>query len=306
MGGSERGGAASRGSRWGCRIAAGVLVTAVLGGCGQGQATEQFTPEVLQGPGTPLPGGLVVLPGSHLLGAALEYSDGSRWQAVLQLDEEPVSVYDQYLIALKSSSLPKRHAGCESSDDETGKTRCQRTVRDPSDRRALVTIDMLSLDDDVTGHYLLVLQRGPGEFSGETIYPKESLKADEPYSPAGPFKVGEALPGRPSAHGGPYELLEGSELIAVYGKGSAYGGFDLLLHIAGGADVSVVAAAYARQASQVPGVTTSSYARTNASGTAFSNLNPPGSADGWQATLNVVDNPGRDQDYLYYSLYHDD
>ena len=165
---------------------------------------------------------------------------------------------------------------------------------------------MLSVKGDVTGHYLLVLRRQGGEPSSTVKIPKEgaSLKADPPYTSPGPLPVGHQLPGKLNALGGPYEVLNGSELSAAYGKGSYTGGTDLLLHITPGADVSSVAARYAQQAAQYPGETTTTGPDMKTS-TTYARLLPPGGAGGYQGTVSIVDNPGEGQDYLYYSMAND-
>ncbi|MGQ0678971.1 MAG: hypothetical protein ACT4OM_04825 [Actinomycetota bacterium] len=123
-----------------------------------------------------------------------------------------------------------------------------------------------------------------------------------PERAANPPKVGKSLaPGTLGELSDRFLLVAGSELVALYGKGSSMGGFNALLRVLPGADLNVVRDAYAKQAtknSQLP--TKESQLQIGES--RMTNINPPGGA-GFEGDLQVVDQPGVDHDYIFFSLY---
>lgn len=290
-------------------------------------------------PGTVLRDGLVVLPGTVLLGAVGVARDDTAaapaWKAVIRVDSEPLSAYRAYLDALGLVGGSASNPGCKRTVQPSGRTSCfiSLTARLRAGGTGQATVELLTLDGDVTGHYLLVVDvqahQGQGASAdgggnpGQDSYqenPKEGagLVATSPHSPARRLPVGGGLPGDnlprgpvrgdtgPAAGlgGGPYVLLAGTELIAKYGYGSYTGGFNVLLHLTGEVPAEEVLQRYTVQSTQYAGAAPTRSTVTE-NGIVYTRVSPPGGAGGFQAQLVLVDQPGNLNNYLFYDLVND-
>jgi len=266
-------------------------------------------PAVLHPPGTPLREGLSVLAGSQLLGAVFE-SGPDTWRAVLQVDGNPLAIYRSYLTALGFTADVSTNPACRRNTDDADRTGCEamfnRTSATGENRGT--TVQLTTVPGDVTGHYLLVLKVGQEPWQAPTNEnpPKgPDLTATDPIKPGHRPKPGETFPGKSLDDADPpYVLLKGTELVAKVGVGSNTGGFDVLLHVTPGADVADLARQYTRQATQ--GASEQPVIRARAvAGTTYSEIVPPGQAGGFSSIIRVADQPGGDQDYLWYWLAND-
>lgn len=266
-------------------------------------------PAVLHPPGTPLREGLTVLTGSQLLGAVFETgSDG--WRAALQVDGNPLAIYRSYLSALGFTGNVSTNPACRRKTDDADRTGCEAMfTRGSTDgKKRVTTVQLTTVPGDVTGHYLLLLDVGQEWWD---VSPSEKppegakLEATDPLKPGHRPESGETLPGTELDHADPpYVLLAGTELVAKVGVGSIAGGFEVLLHVTPGGDVAERAREYTRQAAQGASEQAVITSRTKA-GTTYTKIVPPGEAGGFSSTIKVVDQPGSDQDYLWYWLAND-
>lgn len=103
-----------------------------------------------------------------------------------------------------------------------------------------------------------------------------------------------------------YSLLEGPESLEQVGRGSITGGFDVIVRVTPGADLADVTQAYAEQADQFPDSSGGIVRMSRTAGdTTYTTVVPPGGAGGYQGSIDVVDQPGAEHDYIYYTLSND-
>jgi hypothetical protein len=284
---------------------AAVLVAVSSSGCaGSSRPTEQVMPAVLHPPGTLLRDGLSVLTGSQLLGTVFE-SEPATWRAVLQVDGNPLAIYRSYLTALGFSADVSSNPACQRKTDDADRTGCEAMFNRTSATGEILgtTVQLTTVPGDVTGHYLLLLKVGQEPWQDPTNEnPPEGAKltATDPVKPGHRPKPGETFPGESLDDADPpYVLLKGTELVAKVGIGSNTGGFEVLLHVTPGAAVADLARQYTRQATQ--GASEQPVIRARAvAGTTYSEIVPPGEAGGFSSIIRVADQPGGDQDYLWY------
>lgn len=135
------------------------------------------------------------------------------------------------------------------------------------------------------------------------------LQGSRNQGPTTPSGVGEPLAPRtvayPEGDDERYVLLDGSELLAQYGRGSITGGFDVILRITPGAELADVAAAYADQANQFEGEPIPAPEVIEHGSTTVRILRPPGGAGGDQGEVIAVDQAGTADDYVFNSLAND-
>lgn len=292
-------------------------------GSSPGAGSPSAGDEQSGGPGTPLRDGLSVRPGSQLLGAVFEQDGLSEvggpvvyaWSAVLLIDGDPIEVWRSYLTAFP----PQRNPGL----DPAGAPGCARSNRNlllqPGCRVLVVgtseatggpqqyALTLSAPDGDVTGHYQLMIAS-----SGDYISEPRARVPDPGDGPGLPDVVAQREPPQVGDVLGPgvakeYALLPGTVFLAQYGPGSITGGFDVILQVSPEADLNAVVGAYAEQANQFPDSTTAEvvrYSRVEGD-TTYTTVTPPGGAGGYQGFIRVVDQPGADHDYLYYSLVND-
>lgn len=298
-------------------------------------ADGDVTVEVEAGPGTELPGGLVVAPGSASIGppvvmAVDSAGEPTSWFAVLQIDGDPIEVWKDYAGQIaglfpREGIDPGAAPGClppGAEADRRDGTLCSLladTVDQDVERRA--SVELVSLPGDVTGHHLLRLElsadrtgspsdfhEGGGEpWSGDPLpgpeEPRDRPGVGEPLAPstvAYPDGVGDG-----GGDNERYVLLEGSELLAQYGRGSITGGFDVVLRVLPDADLDAVAAAYAEQAKQYEGEPAAAPEAVEHGGTTVRIHRPAGGAGGYSGEVIAVDQAGAADDYVFYSLAND-
>jgi len=305
-------------------------VAAVLlfgSGCAAAPASEAGSSpagdEQPGGPGTPLRDGLSVRPGSRLLGAVFEedYRTGPdgpvlfRWSAVLLIDGDPIEVWRSFLGQFPAEPNP--------GVDPAGAPGCARENRslllqpgcrvqvlgtsEVTGRPQQYALTLSAPDGDVTGHYQLMIA-STGDFISEPRArvpdPGDGLGLPDVVAQREPPQVGDVLgPGVADK----YALLPGTTFVAQYGPGSITGGFDVILQLSPGADLNAVVGAYAEQANQIPDLASTAFAGASRvdGDTTYTTVTPPGGAGGYQGFIRVVDQPGADHDYLYYSLVND-
>jgi hypothetical protein len=279
--------------------------------------------DVLSGPGTELPGGLAVAPGSSLIGPAVvdevdAAGEPASWSALLAIDGDPITVWrayaEQIAALFPGEGLdPAQVPGCPSRDGDDGEV-CALGVDvvDAQVRRRAV-VRLVSIPGDVTGRYLLGL-----ELSTSDRYPTDIYDSDDYGSspsrtlpdpnPARPHPdVGEPLAPETVAYDGDndeYVLLDGSELVAQYSAGSLTGGFGVVLRTTPGAQLDTVAGAYADQAVQFEGEPVPPPEVVEHDGTTVTVYRPPGGAGGYTGTVTAVDQPSGDG-YIFYELTND-
>lgn len=290
---------------------------------GTSTAAPAVPSDVLSGPGTALPGGLEVAPGSQMIGPVVvdevdAAGEPASWQALLAVDGDPLAVWRAYAEQLaarfpEEGVDPARVPGCPSVEGYEGKV-CRLGVDtvDAEGRRSVVAA-LISVPGDVTGGYLLSLEGSTSAGDQTDIYgrgERDSLPGGTvpPPNPARPRpEVGEPLAPQTVAYEGDndeYVLLEGSELLAQSGAGSLTGGFEVLLRTTPGADLDAVARAYAEQAVQFEGEPVPPPEVIEHDGTTVTVYLPPGGAGGYSAMVTAVDQPSGD-DYILYELAND-
>lgn len=293
---------------------AGVAVcaaTVVCASCGDGSGGAG---DDLSGVGTQLRDGLQVVEGSALVGSVFEQvaEDDSRWQAVLQVDGDPLEVWPTFLEQFPADLNPQLAVpgpwGCAVDLIDGLRPGCAtyaiggtRSAPDP------FYVTLSAVPGTVTDTYVLAIDAAPGGFRSDMtrplrpVEPGFALPAVDGVRPRP--EVGEVLAPGVEAR---YSLLPGSEFVQQYGTGSNTGGFDVVLRVTAGADLDEVVSAYAEQADQFPDSEpgTVRFSRTEAE-TTYTTVYPPGGAGGYTAWIRVVDQPGDEQDYIYYTLAND-
>lgn len=273
----------------------------------------------LSGPGTALRDGLVVAEGTALIGAVFEHVGrsesgdvASSWHAVLQVDGDPLDVWrsflDQFPSELNPQLAPPGPVGCQPENPQVdSRPGCATyAIGGTLEERQPYYVDMVAPQGDVTGHYLLQVYEA-GDYCCEMTRPLPDVDPNLVLPAAVVSRerpaIGDVLgPGVEDR----YALLPGTEFIALYGPGSGTGGFDAILHLTPGDDLAAVVDAYAEQADQFPDSSTGIVRTSRTDGdTIYTTIAPPGGAGGYQGWIHVVDQPGPDHDYLYYTLAND-
>lgn len=309
----------------GCVLLLVVIGWIAFGGSSTSAGEDAGIPEAdLAGSGAPLADGFTVVDGAVLIGQVVVTdldSTGTgpgRWEAVLVVGDTPLDVWQAYLV--QAASFLSNHG--IKSDTTQG---CERTPLDgfscsisadghpdSADRRAIVGMTLDSVPGDVTGSYLLHLSvtldavgvYGPsqadvdigvastGEWSEDGVPDPEPARARP--------GIGDPISPETTRHGqnSPLVLLDGSELLALYGSGDGLDGMDALLSVSPGTDLRTLASAYAQQVigSGVQAPTDLvSYAGTTVTRYTLGN-----GVDGYAGRILAVDGP--DGDYLFYSV----
>lgn len=201
------------------------------------------------------------------------------------------------------------------SDEEVAKSDCRPDANDDGQivscdlivrgrrrdgQRELFTARLWTVRDDVSGGYLMRIDRRPA-YSGFLPGSSTLHDANPNFLPAPsrrtPPKPGEPL--SPLREPQRYTLLAGSELVAVYGAGTVTGGFDALMRVQPGRDLDAMARAYARQAAEGPGPIRKGLTKGRTTYT------PPGGAGGYQGIITLIDQPGDQRDLIMYELFND-
>lgn len=268
-------------------------------------------------PGTDLPDGLSVPDGTRLVGTPLQdrTDDPARsiWRAVLLVDDDdPLAAWRAVLahVAEVVDASPGQSLDTDGSpgcSDEDGLT-CRVHVDGaaPDGSPLVVGAAIERVEGDVTGRWSIVIsgERGlPPDDAAVGAWPGGPVPAAPSARPRP--EVGEPVATETLGHDGDeerYVVLAGSEVLVQYSRGSATGGFGVLLRVAPDASVADVAAGYARQAAQADGPTETS--TTEGATATVTRLVPPGGAGGYQATVHAVDNASG-ADFIYYELLND-
>jgi hypothetical protein len=267
-------------------------------------------------PGTDLPNGVKVAEGSSLLGPVLWqqageiFAQGETWTAIVSVTGDPLEVWGRYLSqfaeivpgdaeVLEGQGSP----GCKR--DPKYRLDCEAGADGPTVDGQVVSLyaSMRSNPNDVTGRYRVRLEGDTQPTSTEKFMGQGStIRVVPPPHKANKVpKVGEPI--APRSEAGVAErfvLLEGSRLVTVYGGGSSAGGFNAILRVLPGADLQTVTDAYVQQATFTPqlGTRSSSFEK---GGTLFRTLFP-GQDAGIRAEIRVVDQPGDQPDFIFYSV----
>lgn len=308
----------------GALVAAGAFVIA-RGGDGETSGTSSspsLPSDALSGPGTELPGGLAVAPGSSLIGPAVvdevdAEGEPASWSALLAVQGDPRAVWRAYAEQIAElfpgeGLVPEQNPGCPLPTARDGVV-CELAVDVVDGQiRHSASARLVSIPGDVTGGYLLRLSLSSDTHrqdlhDGDEHRSSPTGTLPDP-NPARPRPdVGEPLAPATVAYDGDndeYVLLEGSELIAQYGAGSVTGGFGVVLRTTPGAELDAVAAAYADQAVQFRNEPVPPPHVIEHDGTTVTVYRPPGGAGGYTGTVTAVDQQSGD-DYIFYDLAND-
>lgn len=221
-----------------------VLLAAIL--CGScGGSAEPVNAADLRGPGTDLPDGLSVQPGSQLIGPVVPAVPGagagaSGWRAVVLVDGDPVDIWDSYLDHVRTAldlELPAAPAGAGCQGDGE-KLDCSWFVQF-AESDGYVSLQLEAPVGDVTGRWQIELDTdGVAERRSGRVEDPSPLDVDvEPPArnpPAGDRpEPGDPLSPATMYQGERFTLRAGSELVTQYGHGGATGGLQVLLAVTG-------------------------------------------------------------------------
>lgn len=299
-------------------VIVGVALVIAAAGTALAIATGDERPEptvpagTASGPGTPLPDGLAVIAGSVLLGPVVVEEVGAdgqptAWSAVVMVEsDDPLAVWSDYVAQLV-------HRSGDSGPDADTEPGCMSPAPDVGELCSLavggIRAELVSVPGDVTGRFLLTLERSPmvddTEPDDVTTWPGGDPPDPEPARDRP--DVGEPLAPRTVVSDGDnerYVLVEGSELVAQPGPGSITGGFTVLLHVTSGADLDEVTGAYVEQATQFEGEEADPPEVVEYDGTTFRTYLPPGGAGGYTGVVTAVDGPAG-ADYIVFDLFND-
>lgn len=303
-------------------IAAGCVTAALIcGSCASPDTLESAAPDIdrhLQGPGTPLRDGLEVTMGTALVGAVSESvpwnaENEAYWSGVLLVEGDPLTAWrsflDQFPTALNPQLAPSGPVGCSlEGTDGLGPGCGTYAIGGSTAERLPFYVQLTSTPGTVTGRYMIQINVEPGGvFRGDMIRPGRAVESGLTFPEITDVRprpgVGDVL--APDVEDR-YALLPGTEFVALYGPGSGTGGFDVVLRVVPGADLERVLDDYAAQATQEPGSPDGTVRGTERVGdTTYTTLYPPPAAGGDSAYIDVVDQPGDDADYIYYTVAHD-
>lgn len=267
-------------------------------------------------PGTALPSELVVADGSVQLGPVVWEAIGEsalpeRWLAILAVIGDPLQVWDLYLtqfaqlIPGDAPAFEKQgNPGCELAS--FGRLDCSAggDGLNVDGQRISLAASMISVPGDITGRYLINLRVGRYDSPNESYVGPGVLsleKAPPPQKAAPPPGPGESLsPETLGVLSDRFVLVDGTELVALYGGGSTMGGFSSMLRVLPDADLDKVTSAYIEQATTNPQLETTT-SRVEMDGTVFTTIVPPGGA-GFQGQIKTVDRPGTGTDYIIFGV----
>jgi hypothetical protein len=309
-------------------VIVGVALVIAVAGTGLAIATGDDRAEPVvpvgtaSGPGTPLPDGMAILSGTVLLGPVVVEGlddDGqpARWSAVVLVESpDPIAVWSDYVAEIERRASSSDAGRGPDLDPDEAPGCSDRGSASGGDEGVLCTVDVAGLHaelgtvpGDVTGAHLLTLDADPELHAIGT-------DRDAPTWPGGDAPAPDAARERPDA-GEPlapetvasegdndrYVLLEGSELVAQFGRGSVTGGFAVLLRVTSDGDLDQVTDGYVQQATQFEGEDTDPPEVVEYDGTTFTTYIPPGGAGGYSGKVTAVDGPT--DDYIVYSLIND-
>ncbi|HEX2149123.1 MAG TPA: hypothetical protein VHI31_02975 [Actinomycetota bacterium] len=260
-------------------------------------------------PGTALPDGLEVAPGSALLGAVirgpLDYGDSSdTWHALLAVTGSPMEVWRSYLQQFPAAQPSEETwlAGPSCRPGGPDAFACSARASAPlADGRSLtLAAEMKSHPDNPTGTFLIHLT-GSSAPAQPTIpatpvaTPFSDAVAPRPHAARRPPRPGQLLSPR-SFGDRRYEMVGGSRLVAVV---DTVGGFSALLKVLPGTNIGRLARTYAEQTTDTP---IAPVERNETDGTVTEITRAPSLAGGNSATVHAVDQPGEGSDYIVYTV----
>lgn len=299
-----------------CLVLAALLGAVTVAWAPWGRSSQGVPSSVTSPPGTSLPDGLSVPAGTRLVGTPLQdrTDDGDRstWRAVLVVDgDDPLPTWRTLVSQLteaggRPSAAPEADDAVGCSDEDGLTCRVEVNATGPDDPALVLGASVERVTGDVTGRWSIVLtgDRGLAPVDATVgVWPGGPVP--DPPRPRSRPDVGEPLATETLGYDGDedrYVVLAGSEVLVQYSRGSATGGFGVLLRVAPDASATEVAAGYARQSAQFEGPTETSTTQ-NATST-VTRFVPPGGAGGYQATVHAVDN-ATGADFVYYELLND-
>jgi hypothetical protein len=261
--------------------------------------------------GEPIVGGLKVASGSELLGPVLVTSLDAgeapdEWFALIAVTDNALDVWDSYrkqLAEVYSTVAALRTTqGCRIDGHEDPLCRIELVGSDSSGLPSRVTMRMRSYPDDVSSRYLITVN-----FYGilQTVQLHDVEEAEpvkevpKPFDSAGRRSAGDGIAPTGNSNLRGYEVVEGSELLAVWEPDNAVYGIGALVKIDRDQSLARIANQYAEQ---TPGQLRPSekfgFKDTAITTTTVASLGGSNSASVW-----AVDQEGNEADYVFLEVF---
>jgi hypothetical protein len=262
-------------------------------------------------PGTPLHDNLKVLPGSMLVGPVVVRAVGNgdgfeqpmSWFAVLSVTGEPITVWKRYLAEF-ARALPSGQSyfdvpRCRQTPTHNFSCRAGGEALDTDSKPIRLIADMTTTGNDVNGAYFITLSvdhptevnPGPGDAGFPERYTGET--APPPAKPAPAPGTGELVAA--TFKDSRYVLEPGSQLVAAW---DVIAGFSVLLSVSRDSDIDALAGTYIRQT----GEAIEFHREVRWKGASNTYLGVSSIVGGNAASVWAVDQPGRQNDYIFYTV----